>query len=548
MPNLHLLTETELKQLGAWYNQMNSSIQEAVDSCYKQINQAAGSGSISEKAFQEHTKSFFLEERNEQFNRKASGFYKLLHASGLALGQAIAILNELHYSYIKVITHKHNLFTSKSNSLMNGLQKAAGLELEMLADEYMSSMMITASEGIVELLDKNSEISYIRELLKKMEYQRSLSHNVAAASEELSASIKEVASNAALAADRTDDAVKYMDRGKQVITKALEEIIHSSVTIDQIMNHFNELREGLEEIENVVEMVDGIANQTHLLALNASIEASRAGEEGRGFAVVATEIRKLAHSTKESLQEAHNQVKRINRFTSDVSVSIESASSVIQKGVSEADEAVSILNSFTDQMINIGTATSSIAAITEEQHASVEEASSQVMEMAEVTDQVSDLANSTGTAVHELSKTTEQFRNSMFTSQTGMPMIALLQLAKSDHILWKWRIYNMLLGYEKVTPEQVTSHHECRLGKWYFDADSMSRFGMKPAFQSLDQPHQKLHQHARAAVEAYAAGHMGLVEEHMLQIEQASKEVVYYIDQLLNAIVDYQNSNGKGFD
>lgn len=400
----------------------------------------------------------------------------------------------------------------------------------------MESQLDISADGIAKLLNKNAEIMYIKDLLNNLKKQTESTHNVAAASEQLSASIDEVAENAASVAHKTDDAVQKTENGKQVIVQALGEIIRSEQTFEVIVTSFAELNNYLINIEEIVGIINNIASETNLLALNASIEAARAGEEGRGFAVVASEIRKLANSTTESLRMVAENVSQVNRLSDEVSRSIASASGVVNRGVREAEDALPVLSEIITYVVEINDATGNIAAITEEQAAAVDMVTNRMVEIAEWADEVQQYANQTGVGLYELSKITEGFRNTLFSNHTNLSTFALLQIAKTDHILWKWRIYNMIMGYEQVDPTTVSSHRDCRLGKWYFGEETVRRFRQVSAYQELDAPHHRVHQYARSAAEAYRNGDIQQVEEDLKEIERTSQQVIGLIDQLISQL------------
>lgn len=517
------------------FHMIGSSLDPLCKQTYKDMKQAVPESTITELQVRSYIISFFQTNRDDKYRKSTSAWFQLLLIEGFSLNEILRVVNSLYFNNMKMIMDK-NRWLSRKTKLLDSLQRAVEMELDIVATAHMDYMLVSASKGIMSLIGKNSEIIGIRELLARMDEQQALSQNVACTAQELAASIEEVARNTTIVAEQADGAVQQMDRGKQVIADALGEIAHSDHTFDTIIEQFDELKAGLEKIDQVAALVEQIASQTQLLALNASIEAARAGKEGNGFAVVASEIRKLANSTTASLQEVHDQTAMISKLSTDVSDTIYSVSRELKKGVLEADQALDHLSAFGDVMRQMSEATTSIAVITEQQAASVESTSTQVVSLAQVSEHVSELAHETGTAVYELSQLTEQFRNELFKQTKGLPVEALLQLTKSDHMLWKWRIYNMLLGYERVEPEQVTSHRNCRLGKWYYSSDTVSLWGKNRAYELLDKPHKLVHEHAHAAAQAYASGDIQQAELHLKQLEAASGQVVSAIDSLLEEI------------
>lgn len=491
--------------------------------------------SVTKKEITDYISLFFGLNRNQAYVNQIYSFYTQLRDGGLSLNQAIIAFHKLPYSCVSALMTKASWRLTKKNELYyNSLQKAVSLELDLIISVYINGLTDGMADGITSLVAKNGENSHIRHLLIKMEQQHDLSQNVAAASEQLASSIDEVARTTTEVAELTCDAVEQMNQGRNVITSALNEIIQSDRTFDFIANRFNDLKESLEQIEHVVSIIDSIANQTHLLALNASIEAARAGEAGLGFAVVATEIRKLASTTQASLQEVYDKVMNVNQLTSEVADSIQDASAVVKKGVLEADDAIKILSSFSEKMNQVNEATTSIAAITQEQAASVDDTTQHIVEMADVTEDVSALVHQTGRSLHELIMLTEELRGTLFVKHGDLSFRTMLQLAKTDHIFWKSRIYNMLLGYKRIMPEHVLSHHDCMFGQWYEDEKTRKEFGHLEAYSALEKPHRLVHENALIAVQAYQEHDYKKVEMHLRLIEEESTRVVKCLDRLID--------------
>ena len=91
----------------------------------------------------------------------------------------------------------------------------------------------------------------------------------------------------------------------------------------------------------------------------------------------------------------------------------------------------------------------------------------------------------------------------------------------------------MLLGLEKVNPEDISSHHNCRLGKWYFNQKTKDRIGSSASYKAIDAPHQEVHHYAKLAAEAYTANNISLAEQHLDSLDKASEKVLTLIDELL---------------
>ena len=217
---------------------------------------------------------------------------------------------------------------------------------------------------------------------------------------EMSTSVQEVASHANLAADSTQLADKNVQSGQKVVGETIEAINSLAAEIETGVNVINALSDGVDSIGSVLDVIKGIAEQTNLLALNAAIEAARAGEQGRGFAVVADEVRTLASRTQDStieiesmIDKLHNQakaaVKAINEGQQKAAASVTSASNA---GHSLTEIAASV-NTITNMNLQIASA--------------AEEQSAVAIEIRDNVVNINEVAGANANASHQLSSTSE---------------------------------------------------------------------------------------------------------------------------------------------
>ncbi|WP_440873708.1 methyl-accepting chemotaxis protein [Thalassotalea sp. PLHSN55] len=186
--------------------------------------------------------------------------------------------------------------------------------------------------------------------------------------EEMSQSVAEITTNAADAADAAKHANSEADKGKEVVEQTVRGIQELADNVNQASETINQLQEDTKGVNVVLEVIRGIAEQTNLLALNAAIEAARAGEQGRGFAVVADEVRNLASRTQESTQEINQMLELLQGAASKAVTMMENSQSSVERGVKSANDAGESLVVITETVNTIADMNGAIAVATEEQN------------------------------------------------------------------------------------------------------------------------------------------------------------------------------------
>ena len=241
-----------------------------------------------------------------------------------------------------------------------------------------------------------------------MEQQYRQVDQVATASHEMSATAQDVARSAAQAAQAARAADQATRQGLTVIDRTTSSIGHLAADMSAAMVQVEGLAANSEKIGSVLEVIRAIAEQTNLLALNAAIEAARAGEAGRGFAVVADEVRNLARRTQESVEETRQVIEQLQSGTQEVVTSMGNSHRQAQGSVEQVGQAVTALQQIGEAVTVISDMNLQIASAAEEQSAVAEEINSNVATIRDVTESLSGQANESARVSQSLNSLANQ--------------------------------------------------------------------------------------------------------------------------------------------
>ncbi len=239
---------------------------------------------------------------------------------------------------------------------MKMLESETGGIVGRIADSAQT--MMEAAQELQDALNASSE---------RVKGQFQDTEEVAAAMDQMVSAIQEVARNTTEAAQAAQQARERAGCGKQVVDRTIANIDHIAKTVENASNVLEGLQQETENIGKILDVIRDIAEQTNLLALNAAIEAARAGEQGRGFAVVADEVRSLANRTQQSTQEIQAMIERLQEGSQNAVREMENGRNQAKQGVEQVYKAGELLEEINGMVANISDMNTMIAGSIEEQ-------------------------------------------------------------------------------------------------------------------------------------------------------------------------------------
>ncbi|WP_392341319.1 methyl-accepting chemotaxis protein [uncultured Shewanella sp.] len=340
--------------------------------------------------------------------------YQILLWTVLIAAVFIAISIAVAGSVSRPIAHIAELFRNigeGEGDLRQRLPVNGDDEIAQLARGF-NSFISKIQDTVVEVAKTSEQLglsaldvsNQSNQTLADSQLQKDRTIMVVTAINEMGATVNEIASNAAQAAVTARDADTESVDGQKVVTRARSTINQLSKDVEQVGEVIESLATHTKSIGSILDVIRAISEQTNLLALNAAIEAARAGEAGRGFAVVADEVRNLASRTAASTNQVQNMIDKLQSETSRAVNAMEQSRSRSLEGVTAVDEASQSLSGISERIALISDMNIQVAAATEEQSTVVEDINRNVTEINDITLRTADTAHAAANASKSLNQ------------------------------------------------------------------------------------------------------------------------------------------------
>jgi len=383
------------------------------------------------------------------------------------------------------------------------------------------------------------KMDFVRDMIIRLNTQQKTVETVAATSEEMSASISDIADHMESNTDSANKSVQMNTDSSNKLNEAVDVINDAFKLTGQAKDKVSDVTDQALKIKDMVSIIEAVADQTSLLALNASIEAARAGEAGRGFAVVANEINKLSESTKESVKLIDDAVKNLDTSVSSSVDAIDKATSSFEQGIININSASEAVESGQEELANIIKGMDSINQQIEQQAQATLEVAENVSAINESTIRIHSNTTQVGQAFADIASEVNEIRNRLISTADQISDTETIDIAITDHLNWRWNIYNMLLGYDEIDSNEMGDHNTCRLGKWIKELDSKT---YQTSINQINVPHKRLHDNAKKAVQAFNRHDMDTANVCMKAIDEDSEIVVSILTEMMAKTLNNKNS------
>ena len=342
------------------------------------------------------------------------------------------------------------------------------------------------------------------------------------------AKVRQVAESAGNAVTAAQQADTEANQGMAVVRETISSIHSVAEEVGHAAQVIAELEGDSRNIGTILETIKGIADQTNLLALNAAIEAARAGEQGRGFAVVADEVRKLSQSTQEATARIQEMIEHLQVKALAAVKVMEEGRQRVDASVGQAGNAGTSLEKITAAVASIRDMNNEIANSAGDQLGVAEGISTSIATINQMAIVTAGGVKSTEEAVANLAKLVDQLKTSVGQFKVGGGKLDLSG-AKSAHLNWKTRLRAFLDGKATLTEAEAVSHQQCAFGKWYY-SEGLKQYGHIQELRDVEEPHAELHRTIKDIVQAMKIGDKAGAERLYANVEGISKRIVALLD------------------
>ncbi|MTJ83567.1 MAG: chemotaxis protein [Telmatospirillum sp.] len=402
-------------------------------------------------------------------------------------------------------------------------------KIRQLADHLHARSRKDAERVVSMSMNASQAVITAAEMMNDFADAKDKADDAAKAAQRLGSDMEEAAGEAMTAAREAAGTRKLAADGQQAADQAEAgmELIAKAVT--DAASRVENLAQASSQIGEIVSQINDIASRTNLLALNATIEAARAGDAGKGFAVVAGEVKHLANQTAKATVDIGARIDHLRSEMATIVASMQEGAAAVRHGQDVIATAGACMRDVAGRIEDTATTVEQISG-TFTRHATA------FQEVGEAVTAVAGRTRSNLDDIHQIKRGLDGFDPIVQEAVADLTTRDIdnltVLLAKSDHMIWRRKLAEMLIGDLRLDPAELADHRSCRLGKWY-GAVAGTGIGHQPDFIRLDTPHRAVHAHGIEAARLFRQGDKAGALREIQNAGTASVEVLACLDALL---------------
>jgi methyl-accepting chemotaxis protein len=435
------------------------------------------------------------------------------------IGQMAQALEELRENAIEFDRHERE-------------REARYLELQNWKED-LDKQSRQQLHGVVEAaMEGNRAIVAMASMRNDIVNVHTASDAMASAVEELVASVNEIAQNGEAIAQDARSAETASNEGMGEAENATTAMSDIFSAVNNAVDKTELLAQSSEKIGDIVSQIEAIAEQTNMLALNATIEAARAGDAGKGFAVVASEVKNLANQTAGATEDINTRISTLLEEMDAITGSMSAGNDAVNSGQKVIGELYNRLGEMNAKVNNVTAKVEEIAGILVQQTTAANEVAAGTAHIAELAKhnnvEIDIVLEAIDKSNAELDARVEEFA-------VNGDAYSIVLVAQNDHMAFKRKIVNTVMGRSDYKACNMHDHHTCRLGKWYDQVDD-ERLLAHPAFKKLVEPHKAVHDYGIKALIAHENHDFETALDHLTHLDHYSQVVLDILEELSKAV------------